>query len=158
VEKDETNKEEGYRLVDVADKGGSEVKVVGYQINESVAAAFTFAMPGEGLAEKIGITNDVGMIAIHFYAQKMEGDAVLAKPLGRDPKFVRGGPGPDVTIKDGRPLPNSVIGIRPKLYENPVEVWRIFYRGAGQLPEDFKKEDRMPITGGPFKMTAKPEI
>jgi len=104
-------------------KDGSVVTIPGFQENLQTARAFTFAEANESAAALVGVTNDVGMIAIHFYPEKM----------GLDPPNIQANAG----TKPGRVVDNPVFPVWFPKYRNPGEVWRIFYRfkdGGGPNP------------------------
>ena len=101
--------------------GGAIVDVPGFQRSLQKAASFTFAPAKETAAELIGITNDIGLITVHFYPQKLEGDRKLT-PRAED----------ELGTKPGIDVPNPIFRVKVDLYDNPVEVWRIFYRIKGQ--------------------------
>lgn len=114
----------GYRLDEVEPgKGNSVVDVKGFQVNGDTAKAFEFAKASDSIAEGVGVTNDVGMIAVHFYPEIFNTDSVSLDDN-------ESGAG----TRAGRPLANPVVKINPKLAKNPTEVWRIFYRFADNLP------------------------
>lgn len=129
----------GYRLEAVSDvkRSHSVVDIPGFQKNRDTAEKFIFANPRESIAETVGITNDIGVITVHFYPEDMDEDV----------KFMRVRSvlsGPDVSTSAGPPVDNRVFSMKPKLKSNPVEVWRIFYRKKADCP--VKAEDRIPIT------------
>lgn len=101
--------------------------ISGYQMGGQNAAAFTFAESGKGelTAELLGVTEDIGMIEVYFYARQLDGDRML--PSHRD--NVAG-----VGTKPGRDIKHSVQQVNPKMHTAAVEVWRIFYRTAGSFP------------------------
>jgi hypothetical protein len=101
--------------------------ISGYQMGGQNAAAFTFAQSGQGelTAELLGVTEDIGMIEVYFYARQLDGDRML--PSHRD--NVAG-----VGTKPGRDIKHSVQRVNPKMHTAAVEVWRIYYRTAGSFP------------------------
>lgn len=101
--------------------------IAGYQMGPNTAAAFTFAQSGAGetTAELIGVTEDIGMIEVCFYARQLEGDRML--PSHRDNVAGLG-------TKPGRDIQNSVVSVQPRFHPAAVEVWRIYYRTAGSMP------------------------
>jgi hypothetical protein len=122
----------GYRLESVSNAGHSVVDIPGFQKDRETAEKFLFANPRESIAETVGITNDIGVITVHFYPEDMDGD-IEYKSRGE------GGVG----TKPGAPVNNPIFAVKPKLKSNPVEVWRIFYRKKGDCP--VKEEDRLPV-------------
>lgn len=108
----------GYRAEPTSGPGNSVVTIPGFQNGPQFAKAFTFAMVRDSVAENIGITNDIGLIAVHIYPEDLPGDQpsvpVIDKSLG--------------ATRPGRDLANPVYKVRTRLKANPVEVGRIFYR------------------------------
>ncbi len=133
----------GGKLQDVKGEGGSVVCVPGFQANAKTALKFTFVTARESIAAKtIGSkTNDVGMIAVHFYAQILETppdemENYLDKLLAMGGDLVRHARRPAGTTA-GQARPNQVFRVHFRTYEQPVEVWRIFYRFQDEaLPID----------------------
>lgn len=109
---------QGYRIESTSGAGQSVLTIPGFQNGPQYAKAFTFAMVRDSVAENLGITNDIGMIAVHFYPEVLPGDQppmpVVEKSLG--------------ATRPGRDIANPVFKVRASLKDNPVEVWRIFYR------------------------------
>ena len=101
--------------------------VRGFQQSAEFAEAFTFTDTAESVAEEVGITNDVGMIAIHFYAEALP------------PADLMQGGG---ATKPGAILKNPVFPVIFRLEDNPHEVWRVFYRYSGDEPDDL---DLQPV-------------
>lgn len=101
--------------------------ISGYQMGGQNAAAFTFAESGKGelTAELLGVTEDIGMIEVYFYARQLDGDRML--PSHRDNVAGLG-------TKPGRDIKHSVQQVNPKMHTAAVEVWRIYYRTAGCFP------------------------
>src|SRR5207249_247699 len=64
----------GYRLKTVKGVGSSVLTVPGFQVSSRTAAAFTFAPAKESIAERMGVTTEVGLISIHIFPEKMKGD------------------------------------------------------------------------------------
>ncbi|MCI5194187.1 MAG: hypothetical protein D3915_13850 [Candidatus Electrothrix sp. AU1_5] len=130
----------GYRLEAVSDVkySHSVIDIPGFQKDGNTAEKFIFANPRESIAETVGITNDIGVITVHFYPEDMENDTTTS-PV-RSMMFRSG----DLGTKPGKPVNNPVVAVRPKLKSNPVEVWRIFYRKKAECP--VKTEDRIPVT------------
>ena len=108
----------GFRMEPTSGAGQSVLTIPGFQNGPQFAKAFTFAMVRDSVAENLGITNDIGLIAVHFYPEDLPGDQppvpVSEKSLG--------------ATRPGRDITNPVFKVRAKLKANPVEVWRIFYR------------------------------
>ena len=136
----DSSRSTGYRLQTVADVkySHSVLDIPGFQKDGNTAEKFIFANPRESIAETVGITNDIGVITVHFYPEDMENDTTTS-PV-RSMMFRSG----DVGTKPGKPVNNPVVAVRPKLKSNPVEVWRIFYRKKDACP--VKIEDRIPVT------------
>lgn len=133
----DSSKPTGYRLEPVSDVkySHSVIDIPGFQRDSSTAEKFIFANPRESIAETVGITNDIGVITVHFYPEDMENDSITPPVMGM---VERGGLG----TKPGEPVNSPVVAVKPKLKSNPVEVWRIFYRKKGDCPV---KEDRKYI-------------
>lgn len=112
--------------------------ISGYQMSGQNAAAFTFAESGQGelTAELLGVTEDIGMIEVYFYARQLDGDRML--PSHRDNVAGLG-------TKPGRDIKNSVQRVNPKMHTAAVEVWRIYYRAAGSFP--VPDDSLVPYTG-----------
>ncbi len=108
----------GYRMSPTSGAGQSVATIPGFQNGPQFAKAFTFAMVRDSVAENVGITNDIGLIAVHFYPEDLPGDQpsvpVVEKSLG--------------ATRPGRDIANTVYKVKARLKANPVEVWRIFYR------------------------------
>ena len=102
--------------------------VPGFQMDGKTAASFTFAETGSGAtaAEMVGTTNDIGMIAVHFYQQKLPGDKKNAS-AGVNKAGTVG-------TKPGRPQKHGVYKVKVDFHNSPVESWRIFYRTKGTKP------------------------
>ena len=119
---------EGFVLADVSGGVDHSIRPIsGYQMGKETAAAFTFAQSGQGelTAELLGVTEDIGVIEICFYAQQLQGDKML--PNHRDNLAGLG-------TKPGRNIKHGVFKVSPKFHAAAVEVWRIFYRQAGSFP------------------------
>ena len=101
--------------------------ISGYQMGGQDAAAFTFAQSGQGelTAELLGVTDDIGMIEVYFYARQLDGDRM--SPNHRDNVAGLG-------TKPGRPIMHSVQRVNPKMHTAAVEVWRIHYSTSGSFP------------------------
>lgn len=119
---------------------GSFLRIKGFQIDEVTAREFVFTNAQESIAvERRLFTNEVGLIAVHFYAQQFaQQDQVepwlqaLLRGTSTQPLTLS-----DAGTKEGRPLPNETFHVAFPVYKNPVQVWRIFYRYEGQpLPLD----------------------
>lgn len=119
---------EGFILANVSGGNDHSTRTIsGYQMGSETAAAFEFAQSGKGetTAELLGVTEDIGMIEVYFYARQLEGDRVL--PNHRDNLAGLG-------TKPGRELKHGVFRVSPKMHNAAVEVWRIYYRTAGSFP------------------------
>jgi len=112
------NSPDGFRMEPTAGPGQSVLMIPGFQNGPQFSKAFTFAIVRESVAENLGITNDIGLIAVHFYPEDLGGDQpplpISEKSLG--------------ATRPGRDIANPVFKVRTRLQVNPVEVWRIFYR------------------------------
>jgi hypothetical protein len=119
-----------FQLIDATDKlGHSVIDIPGFQMDLDKAAAFTFGRAEESIAETVGITNDVGVIEVHFYPQKMSADTAV---LG--PEQLRAG------TRAGRPVDNPVSNVNFELRRNPCEVWRIYYCYKAPIPHAARME------------------
>lgn len=96
--------------------GGSVQDIRGFQKNSNFADAFVFGDAAGSIAEGVGITNDVGLIAVHFYEE------LLPIHTPSAPSNSAAGTLP------GQELKNTVFKVKVRLEPNPTEVWRIFYR------------------------------
>lgn len=114
--------------------------VPGFQMDGKTAASFTFAETGSGVtaAEMVGTTNDIGMIAVHFYQQKLPGDKKNAT-AGVNRAAGLG-------TKPGRPQKHGVYKVSVDFHNSPVESWRIFYRAKGTKPP-VPEENLVPYAG-----------
>jgi len=113
---------EGFILADAPPGNDHSSRTVhGYQMGAETAAAFTFAhsVSGELTAELLGVTEDIGMIQVSFYARKLDGDRML--PSHRNNTAGLG-------TRPGRELKHGVQRVSPKFHNDPVEIWRIYYR------------------------------
>ncbi len=126
----------GYRLQSVQSKGHSVIDVPGFQKNDQYADAFLFVKSGVSVAEAIGITNDVGVIEAHFYAQKLPGDTRIGEAVRYQQRSLGTGAGPQVE--------NPVFAIHIDVYKKPVSVVRIFYGRESDCP--IPKNQRIPVT------------
>ncbi|WLE96905.1 MAG: hypothetical protein QTN59_19780 [Candidatus Electrothrix communis] len=128
-----------YRLEAVSDVkySHSVIDILGFQRDSRTAEKFIFANPRESIAETVGITNDIGVITVHFYPEDMKNDTTTSQTREMPVRL-------DLGTKPGKPVNNPVVAVNPKLKPNPVEVWRIFYRKKGDCP--VKQEDRFPVT------------
>ena len=104
-------------LADVDGPGHSVVEVIGFQKNRDFADAFVFATPGDSIAETVGITSNVGMIAVHFFGEQLPGATRSA-----------GG------TRAGEQVASRTLAVKFATTAKPLEVWRIFYRYADDLP------------------------
>ena len=130
---------EGFVLADAPPGGDHSARAIsGDQMGAETAAAFTFAQSGAGelTAELLGVTEDIGIIQVTFYAQKLEGDRML--PSHRDNVAGLG-------TKPGRELKHGVQRVSPQFHPAAVEVWRIYYRTAGYFP--VPDDSLVPYTG-----------
>lgn len=109
----------GFAVVDVT--GGQDDHSVrpipGFQKGEDKADVFTLGSARESIAETVGITNSIGLIEVHIYPQKLDDDVLTFSN--------------EAGTKAGREITHGVQSIKLTLHENPVEVWRIFYRYDG---------------------------
>lgn len=114
--------------------------VPGFQMDGKTAASFTFAEAGKGetAAEMVGTTNDMGIVAVHFYQQKLPGDMKNA-----DAGVNRAA---NLGTKPGRPQPHGVYRVNVDFHNSPVESWRIFYRTKG-TPPPVPPENLVPYAG-----------
>ncbi len=126
----------GYRLQSVNSKGHSVIDVPGFQKDDQYADAFLFVKSGVSIAESIGITNDVGVIEAHFYAQKLPGDTRIGEAVATRRSHLGTGAGPQVE--------NPVCAIRFDMYQKPVSVIRIFYGSESDCP--IPKNERVAVT------------
>ncbi|MCI5196182.1 MAG: hypothetical protein D3919_08125 [Candidatus Electrothrix sp. AW5] len=129
----------GYRLRSVSNAGNSVVDILGFQKDRNTAKKFIFAKPSESIAETVGITNDIGVITVHFYPEEMKEDIKALREMTDTRSW-----GPNIGTKPGVSVNNPVVPIKLKLKPNPVEVWRIFYRKKADCP--IETEDRIPVT------------
>jgi hypothetical protein len=129
----ELKKEERFKNAKFVNGNGNSQIIPGFQKNLDFADAFVFTDANTSLAETVGITNDVGMIAIHFYGEKLPPGVVVRKAAFKG----RAG------TTTGSELPHKVFPVIIRLEENPEQVWRIFYRYEGDpgIPTDL-----VPVT------------
>jgi hypothetical protein len=100
----------GAVLVDVEEKKSkNSLEVLGFQKDSSFADAFVFGKPRESIAETIGITDQIGLISVYFYVEKLP-----SLPDSRG------------TIA-GEEIESKTFTVKFDCHKNPVEVWRIFY-------------------------------
>jgi hypothetical protein len=116
-----------------SDPDHSDLRLPGFQkltggLGE--VAKFQFADISTSVASQIGILNDVGIIEVHIYPQKLPGDATLYSyhAAARSGDIAGTRPGPT------EPHPTQNVSV--DLYGNPKEVWRIHYYYKGNRPED----------------------
>ena len=108
------SKIKGGSLRDVSGVGDSVLEIFGFQKNKNFANAFVFARPGDSIAETVGITDSIGMIAAYFYPEKLPGDE-------------RG-------TKAGKEVKSPTFAMSFKIISEPAEVIRVFYRYEDDLP------------------------
>lgn len=97
----------------------SVVNVKGFQLDGKTAAQFEFADAGESLAHEVGLTKDIGVISVYFYAEKSSGDMKWFPP---------GVQGAAAGVRQGKTIPNKVFEVNIQTHPKPVEVWNIYYR------------------------------
>jgi hypothetical protein len=103
--------------------GGAELEIPGFQLNNETAAAFEFADAGESVANEVGLTKEIGMINVYFYAERLKEDEIYFGP-----GVAAAMPG---GVKQGRPIPQRVYRVTVHTHPKPVEVWSILYRYTG---------------------------
>jgi hypothetical protein len=130
------------RLAATQGAGGSVLTIPGFQVNQNTAKQFTFVRAAESIAATHRLfTNDIGLIAVHFYPQAFPQqdktqewyaqtlELAVPKTLPRNPEAAG--------TKEGAPLHHGTFTLHFDSQDTPVEVWRIFYRYEGQpLPAD----------------------
>jgi hypothetical protein len=131
-------------LVDVpSGPDGSSISLPGFQkitgVSAGVAGLFTLAKTGESIAYKVGVNNDIGLIALHFYPEDLPGDplSTYAYPLAADPDR------PGETLA-GTEVTHPTVNVKVKIKGNPSQVVRIFYYYTGTPPTN--NGTAVPIT------------
>ena len=121
----ELSKTERFKNAKFTTGQGSKQAIPGFQKNTEYADAFVFSDANASLAETVGITNDVGMIAVHFYGEEL-------------PPALKGYSVESAGTTTGAEVPHKVFPIVVRLEKNPEQVWRIFYRYEGDptIPTD----------------------
>jgi hypothetical protein len=102
-------------------EGQSSRTVGGFQVSLNSAKAFKFANASDSVAARINVTDYLGMISVHFFAERMDGD-----------KYTITAPG--IGTKIGREYLNPVKPVWFPKYRDNVMAVRIFYRLKGELP------------------------
>ena len=127
-----------FRLSKTKRRGHSSLTVKGFQRTKHLAEAFRFGDSQDSVAAAtLGITNDIGMISVHFFPEK-----TAAPQLAQAPGVARRTAG----VVAGETITQKTIHISAKFEENPVEVWRIFYfEDASDLPPDVDPGSLHPI-------------
>lgn len=126
----------GYNLQDTSNAGHSIIDIPGFQRSGTYADAFVFAKAEESIAETVGITNDIGLISVHFYQEELPGDEIPIRITSNTNYSAAG-------TKAGPQVLNPVFTVNPKLRPNPCEVWRIFYRTKSTCP--IPDADKIPV-------------
>jgi hypothetical protein len=95
--------------------------ILGFQTGQE-ARAFKFADSGESVAHELGITKEIGMITVYFFAELLKDDKSHYPPRVR----------PADATKIGKSIPNPVRNIIVHTHPDPIEIWRIHYRYNNQ--------------------------
>ena len=128
-------------LVGTRDAGHSVLEVEGFQENGSQARVFQFANVGKGegvVAETLGVTDDIGLISMFFFAQKLKGDRI-ARP---DARAAAGG-APSLGTAAGRPVAKPTLAVNVKFHRMPVHQIHILYRLENECP--IPADDRLQL-------------
>ncbi|MES2793116.1 MAG: hypothetical protein V4719_26130 [Planctomycetota bacterium] len=112
------------QLTPVSGAGGAIVDVRGFQTSDQFSNSFEFGDTKGSVAEGVGVTNDVGMIAVHFYNEFF--------PFPTPVILSAGG----AATHPGVRLTNPIFRVKFRLSDNPSQVTRIFYRYEDEVPPD----------------------
>lgn len=117
--------------------GSALVDIPGFQLDGASAARFVFTDAGESLAHDVGLTKEVGVISLYFFAEVLDGDTRYFGPgvYGA----VEGG------VKLGDTIQHRVFGVNVRTHPEPVEVWQIYYRYRGEAGDVASRQDVVPI-------------
>ncbi|MFO0819453.1 MAG: hypothetical protein U1A77_16010 [Pirellulales bacterium] len=112
----------------------SSVEIQGWQTSENEARVFKFANVGrdEGIvAETLGVTDDIGLISVYFFGEKLTGDRSLpgmaAAPGGQPPK-------PTLGTAAGREIASRTQAVKVELHKKPFHQIHILYRLESDCP------------------------
>jgi hypothetical protein len=135
LQRDDSTK--AYRLVPAFPQAdGSTRTIKGFQLDGKTRANFTFASASQSIAEQVGPTHEIGVITAYFYAEMLKQDD--EPPPAPPGKLFFGGTPPRTGAMPGRLETSNVFSVKIPYHEEPVEVWRIFYRQEGDafpIPE-----------------------
>ncbi len=113
---------------DGATKDGATWELRGFQDGLNLARAFTFGAPEGAVAVKSGTQQEVGLIWIHVFPQRLPGDK-------RDQKLLDGSPLPASREVIGTgavgTIKQEVFPVKLDMYEEYVESCRIYYYVRG---------------------------
>jgi hypothetical protein len=132
------NNSSGYDLVRVNGSGHSIIDIQGFQEDGKYARAFTFAPASQSIAaEKVGISDEIGVITAYFYAEKLPGDGV---------QYAREDSDPRMGTAAGRQVLQPVFRINPKWHKEPVHTIKVFYRSPDECP--IPRHELLVLSGG----------
>lgn len=127
--------------------GSALLDIGGFQVNGDAARQFVFADAGESVAHDIGLTKEIGIISMYFYAEMLDGDEVYFGPgaAGAMP----GG------VQLGMLVPNPVMRVTVKTHPEPVEAWKIYYRYRGDKDDLRSRPNAVAIATAKREMQAR---
>jgi hypothetical protein len=128
----------GYSLVREQGTGHSIIDVLGFKTDDQNSRAFTFGPASQSIAaEKVGISDEIGIISAYVFGEKLPGDGpVAAVPQGT----------PRMGTSAGRQVHQPVFRINPKFHKEPFATFKIFYRSSDEIP--IPRQERVQIAGG----------
>lgn len=122
---------ENSKLVAVgpSEKPENKIEIMGFQKGREKADSFLFGTGEQSVASEIGITNNLGLITVYVYAEKLPKIERKPKNLGRGVSTCTS----MGTVK-GEEIVSMTKPTRFPLSKEPCEIIRIFYRYEGNLP------------------------
>lgn len=129
----------------VAGPDHSTVEIMGWQSSDDKARAFRFANVGRGegiVAESLGVTDDMGLISVYLFGEKLQGDRMLPGMAAR-PGPMNAAPKPTLGTAAGREIASRTQAVQVELYKTPMHQIHILYRAEQDCP--IRPADRLEL-------------
>ncbi len=106
------------------------LRITGFQNHQRQTVPFQLTSGREGLAETVGISSDLGLVELSFFAESLPGDV----------------PRPQIAMASPVRTPGGNQQMM-RLHPTPVETWQIYYRSTPQGRPQVGRLGNQPLRG-----------